>query len=109
MWRSNPTWGSPRIVGEFHKIGIDVAKATVETYRPRICKPPSLTWKACLSHHGKDMVACDFFPVPTATFRVLCVCIILAHERRRIVHCNIDETSHGPVDSAADRRRLSLG
>jgi hypothetical protein len=34
MWRCNPTWGSPRIVGELHKIGIDVAKSTVEAYRP---------------------------------------------------------------------------
>ncbi len=33
IWRSNPTWGSPRIVGELHKIGIDVAKSTVEKYR----------------------------------------------------------------------------
>ena len=30
MWRSNPTWGAPRIVGELHKIGIDVAKSTAE-------------------------------------------------------------------------------
>jgi hypothetical protein len=27
----------------------------------------------------------------TATFRVLFVCILLAHERRRIVHFNITE------------------
>jgi putative transposase len=41
MWRANPTWGSPRIVGELRKLGIDVAKATVETYRVRPPKPPS--------------------------------------------------------------------
>lgn len=46
MWRSNPTWGSPRIVGELHTIGIDVAKSTVEKYRPRSRKPPSPT---CMS------------------------------------------------------------
>ena len=32
-----------------------------------------------------------FFIVPTATFRVLFVFIMLAHERRRIVHFNITE------------------
>jgi putative transposase len=32
MWQSNPTWGSPRIVGELRKLGIDVAKSTVEKY-----------------------------------------------------------------------------
>jgi hypothetical protein len=29
MWRSNPTWGSPRIVGELRKLGITVATSTV--------------------------------------------------------------------------------
>ena len=35
------------------------------------------------------MVAGDFFTVPTATFQVLFVLVILAHERRRIVHFNV--------------------
>jgi putative transposase len=35
MWQANPTWGAPRIVGELRKLGIDVAKSTVETYRVR--------------------------------------------------------------------------
>ncbi len=91
MWQSNPTWGSPRIVGELRKLGINVAKSTVEKYRPRVDKPPSPTWKAFLNNHVKDIVACDFFTVPTATFRVLFVFIILAHERRRIVHFNVTE------------------
>jgi len=91
MWRSNPTWGSPRIVGELRKLGINVAKSTVEKYRPRVRKPPSPTWKAFLNNHVADIVACDFFTVPTATFHVLFVFILLAYERRRIVHCNITE------------------
>jgi transposase InsO family protein len=91
MWCSNPTWGSPRIVGELRKLGINVAKSTVEKYRPRVRKPPSPMWNAFLSNHVKDIVACDFFTVPTATFRVLFVFILLAHERRRIVHFNITE------------------
>jgi putative transposase len=49
MWRSNPTWGSPRIVGELRKLGINVAKSTVEKYRPRVRKPPAPTWKAFLN------------------------------------------------------------
>ncbi len=90
MWRSNPTWGSPRIVGELRK-GITVAKSTVEKYRPRVHKPSSPTWKTFLNTHVHDIVACDFFLVPTATCRVLFVFIMLAHERRRIVHFNITE------------------
>ena len=40
MWRTNPTWGSPRIVGELRKLGITVSKSTVEKYRPRVRKRP---------------------------------------------------------------------
>ncbi len=91
MWRSNPIWGSPRIVGELSKLGITVAKSTVEKYRPRIRKSPSPTWRAFLANHVGDLVACDFFTVPTANCRVLFVFIMLAHERRRIVHFNVTE------------------
>jgi hypothetical protein len=30
---ANVGWGSPRIVGELRKLGIDIAKSTVEKYR----------------------------------------------------------------------------
>ena len=33
----------------------------------------------------------DFFTLPTATFRILFVFIILRHDRRRIVHFNVTE------------------
>ena len=51
MWRSNPLWGAPRIVGELRKLGITVAKSTVEKYRPRVRKPSSPTWKTFLNNH----------------------------------------------------------
>ena len=92
MWQANPTWGSPRIVGELRKLGIEVAKSAVEKFRPRLTKPSSPTWKTFLKNHMQDLVAMDFFVVPTVTFRVLFVLVILAHDRRRIVHCNI--TAH---------------
>jgi putative transposase len=41
--------------------------------------------------HMPDLVALDFFVVPTVTFRVLFVLVILAHERRRVVHFNVTE------------------
>lgn len=81
MWQSHPTWGAPRIVGELQKLGIEVAKSTVETYRVRRRKPPSPTWKAFLHNHVKDLVSMDFFVVPTVTYKVLFVLVILVHER----------------------------
>ena len=91
MWQANPTWGSPRIVGELQKLGIEVAKSTVEKYRPRLRKPSSPTWKTFLKNHRRDVVARDFFTVPTVTFRVLFVLVILAHERCRVMHFNVTE------------------
>jgi putative transposase len=96
MWQANPTWGSPRIVGELRKVGIEVTKSTVETYRIRPSKPPSPTWKASLTNHVQDLVALDVFVVPTVTHNVLFVLLILAHDRRRVVHCNITEHPTAP-------------
>jgi transposase InsO family protein len=90
--RANPSWGSPRIVGELAKVGIVVAKSTVEKYRIRTPGSPSPTWKAFLETHVKDLVSIDFFTVPTVRFEILFVLIVLAHERRRIVHVNV--TAH---------------
>jgi putative transposase len=91
MWQANPTWGSPRIVGELRKLGIDVAKSTVEAYRLRPRRSPSPTWKTFLHNHVKDLIAVDFFVVPTVTHKVLFMLLILAHARRRVVHVHITE------------------
>jgi putative transposase len=37
------------------------------------------------------LVSCDFFTVPTVTYKVLFVFVLLAHDRRRIVHFNVTE------------------
>ncbi len=76
--KANPLWGSPRIVGELRKLGIDVAKSTVEKYRERPRKPSSPTWKAFLENHVTEWVAMDFFVVPTVDFKVLFALVILA-------------------------------
>jgi transposase InsO family protein len=91
MWQANPTWGSLRIVGELRKLGLNVATSTVEQDRPRVRKPSSPTWKTFLYMHVHDLVAGDFCLVSTATCRVLFVFILLAHARRRLVHCTVTE------------------
>ncbi len=72
-------------------LGIEVAKSTVEKYKPQGERLPSATWRTFLELHLKDLVAVDFFVVPTATFKVLFVFVVLAHDRRRIVHFNVTE------------------
>lgn len=91
MSQANPTWGSPRLMGELRKLGIDVAKSTVERYRVRPRKPSSPPWKTFLKNHGQDLVSLDFCTVPTVAHKILFVLLILAHNRRRLVHFNITE------------------
>src|SRR5438128_4120434 len=91
MSRANPLWGAPRIHGELLKLGLTVSQATVSKYMFRSRRPPSQTWRAFLKNHAKDLIAVDFFTVPTATFRILFVLVVLSHERRRLVHFNVTE------------------
>jgi hypothetical protein len=58
----------------------------------RYRKPPSQTWRTFIENHADCLAAIDFFIVPTATFRVLYVFIVLSHDRRHIVHFNV--TAH---------------
>jgi putative transposase len=94
MSRENPTWGAPRIVSELALLGHDVAEGTVAKYMIRTRKPPSQTWRTFLDNHVRDIAACDFFTIPTVTFRVLYVFIVMRHDRREIVHFNITTNPH---------------
>jgi putative transposase len=54
-------------------------------------KPPSHTWRTFLENHIKQLVSVDFFVVSTLSFRILHVFVVLAHERRRVVHFKVTE------------------
>ena len=92
MSHQNPLWGAPGIHGELQKLGIQVSQATVSKYLVRGRKPPSQTWRTFLDNHAPDLISIDFLTVPTETFRVLYVLVILSHERRRILHYNVTES-----------------
>ncbi len=91
MSQANPYWGAPRIHEELLKLGIDISERTVSRFLPRNRKPPSQNWSAFLDNHLKDLVSIDFFTVPTVTFRVLFVLVVLSHHRRRVVYFNVTE------------------
>ena len=86
---ANPLWGAPRIHGELLKLGIDVSQTTVATYMVHTRRPRSQTWRAFLNNHVAQLVSTDFFVVPTVTFRMLFVFVVLAHRRRQVVHFNV--------------------
>jgi hypothetical protein len=59
-----------------------------------LCDRPSLsspTWRIFLATHARDIVAVDFFLVPTLTFRLLFVFVVLRHERRELLHINVTD------------------
>jgi putative transposase len=91
MAAANPLWGAPRIHGELRKLGIDVAERTVSRLMPKRRSPPSQTWRTFLTNHVRDFVSIDFFTVPAARLRVLFVFVVLAHDRRRVLHFNVTE------------------
>jgi transposase InsO family protein len=88
MSRNNIGWGAPRIHGELQMLGIQISESTVAKYMIRYRNPPSQTWRTFLDNHVSDLVSVDFFTVPTATFRVMYVFVILHQERREIIHFN---------------------
>ena len=91
MCLANPTWGAPRVHGELLKLGLDVSQSTVSKYMSKPCKPPSQTWRVFLQNHVRQLVSVDFFVVPTIDFKLLFVFLVLAHERRRVIHFNVTE------------------
>jgi transposase InsO family protein len=110
MAGSHPLWGAPRVHGELLKLGIDISERTVSRWMPKRRRPPSQNWRSFLDNPFGELVSIDFFTVPTATFRVLFVLIVLAHDRRKIVHFNVTEhptaawTARQMVEAFYDRK-----
>jgi transposase InsO family protein len=83
--------------------GIDIGETSVGKYIVRKPKPPSQTWRTFLENHVKTMVSIDFFTVPTIRFQLLYVFLVLAHDRRRIVHFNV--TAHPTAEWTGQQLR----
>jgi putative transposase len=65
--------------------------------RPK--KPSSPTRKMFLSSPVKELGALDFFVVPTVTYKVLFVLLMLSHHRRRVAHVKV--TAHPTAEWTA--------
>jgi putative transposase len=103
MSRENPLWGAPHIHGELLKLGVDVGETSVGKYMVSHRKPPSQTWRTFLDNHLTTLVSVDFLTVPTIRFQILYVFLVLAHERRRIVHLAV--TPHPTAEWTAQQLR----
>jgi len=98
MARENRLWGAERIRGELLKVGLKVAKHTIQKYiaRLRPAIPPSQTWSTFLKNHAKDIWACDFLPVIDVWFRPLYLFVIIELASRRVVHFGVTQS---PTDA----------
>ena len=103
MSTANPLWGAPRIRGELLKLGIAVSQSTVAKYMRRHLRRPSQSWRTFLTNHASQIMAADLFVVPTVSFRLLFVLIMLAHDRRRLVHVAV--TAHPTTSWTAQQLR----
>jgi putative transposase len=85
MASENPTWG--------------------EDYPVRT-PDPSQRWMTFVHNHAQTIVACDFFVVFTARFRILYVFVIMELGRRQIRHHNV--TAHPSAEWTLQQFREAL-
>jgi len=98
MAAANRLWGAERIRGELLKLGIPVAKTTVQRHMRRV-RPPRRAgqpWATFLRNHAPEIWACDFLPVTDLLFRPLHAFFVVALGSRRVVHVGV--TRH-PTDA----------
>lgn len=91
MATENPLWGAERVRGELLKLGIRVAKSTIQTYLLHVRPPrsPSQDWNTFLKNHAQEIWACDFLPVIDPFFRTIWVFFIIELSSRRVVHLGV--------------------
>jgi transposase InsO family protein len=96
MSADNPLWGAPRIHGELLKLGFEIAQSSVAKYMVKRCGPPSQGWRTFLRNHAPDIAAMDLFVVPTISFDLLYILVIVRLARRDLIWINV--TTHPTAD-----------
>jgi hypothetical protein len=57
---------------------------------------PKRSWLMFLNNHREVIVALDFFTVSTIKFQLLYCFLVIDHQRRKVLHCNV--TVHPNAD-----------
>jgi putative transposase len=100
MAQANQTWGAERIRGELLKLGIKVAKSTIQRYINQVREPLSTkqTWSTFLRNHAKDIWAVDFLQICDLFFRDIFVSVVIELGSRRLLHFGV---TRSPSDAWA--------
>jgi len=70
--RENVTWGAPRIHDELVLLGHNVGTSTIAKYMVRHRDPERAQyWRTFVQNHMPVTAACDFFVVPSLTYKAL--------------------------------------
>jgi transposase InsO family protein len=98
MARENQTWGAERIHGELLKVGVKVAKSTIQKYVHEVRNPgtPKQTWATFLRNHASEIWSCDFLQTYDLFFRAVFVFVIIELGSRRLVHFGV---TRNPTDA----------
>jgi putative transposase len=89
MAKENRFWGAERLRGELLKLGIHVAKRTIQKYMRKARKgtsPGGQRWATFLHNHAHEIWACDFVQTYDAFFRHIFAFVIVKHDTREVVH-----------------------
>jgi putative transposase len=91
MAKDNRTWGAERIRGELLKLGVKVAKSTIQKYIRQVRSPLTTkqTWATFLRNHAKDIWAVDFLQTYDLFFRAIFVFVVIELGSRRLVHFGV--------------------
>ena len=91
MARENQTWGAERIRGELLKLGLQVAKSTIQRYINDVRSPLThkQTWATFLRNHANEIWAVDFLQTHDLLFRAVFVFVVIELESRRLVHFGV--------------------
>ncbi len=111
MTAANRLWGAERIRGELLKLGIRVAKTTVQRHM-RDARPPGhsgQTWASFLRNHAHEIWACDFLPVTDLRFRPLYAFFVIVLGSRRVVHVGVTRHPTDPWVAQQLREATAFG
>jgi putative transposase len=88
MATENRLWGAERIRGELLKLGISVAKRTIQRYlsKARSTPPDGQRWSSFLRLEAAGIWACDFVEVRDLWFRSHFVFVVIHLETRQLLH-----------------------
>ena len=96
MASENVLWGAERIRGELLKLGIRIAKRTIQRHMSK-ARPPELprgqNWRTFLKNH--TVWACDFLQTYDVWFRPIFAFFLVDINAKRVVHVGVTRAPTG--------------